>query len=83
MREMSVTWGADFPMFENEETLVLNTASPVIKRLLEIKESKPEDVKLVCRQVYDLAMLSHKPLPVDDMSRFIERTNEILLRIFE
>ncbi|MCX7746835.1 MAG: molecular chaperone HtpG [Clostridia bacterium] len=85
MQEMSKMFGGMNmgDMFPKEETLVLNRNNPLIQSVLKMKdtESKKEDVKLICEQVYDLAMMSHKQLEPDAMTRFLERSNEILSRI--
>jgi len=86
MQEMSKMFGGGFPgagMPAAEETLVLNKNNNLVKTLLAIKgiESRADDVKLICEQIYDLAMMSHKPLEVAAMNTFIERSNKILERI--
>ncbi|MDR3240082.1 MAG: molecular chaperone HtpG [Clostridiales bacterium] len=86
MKEMSKMFGGgmDMPgMYEDEEILALNTANPLVKTLLALKdqEDRAADVELICWHLYDLAMLSHKPLGTDQMTRFIERSNKILERI--
>ncbi len=60
-------------------TLVLNANSPLVKVLLENDES--EMTPVVCRQLYDLALLAHKPLSPEEMTGFIARSNEILLKV--
>jgi len=72
-------------MFPTEETLVLNINNSLIKGILKMKdrEDKKEDVKIICQQIYDLAMLSHKQLEKENMTRFIERSNRILERMME
>lgn len=79
MQEMSKMYGMAFGD-TNDETLILNTANPVVKLLLDIKddESKAAETEMICKQIYDLAMLSHKSLEVDEMTAFIERSNKIL-----
>jgi molecular chaperone HtpG len=47
------------------------------------KEGKKDDVKLTCEQVYDLAMMSHKQLDADAMTKFIERSNLLLEKLAE
>jgi len=81
MQEMSHLFGtADMGMFPTDETLVLNSNNNVVKLLLEIKDNqdKKDDVKMICEQIYDLAMMSHKPLEMEEMTKFIERSNKIL-----
>ncbi|MCL2399577.1 MAG: molecular chaperone HtpG [Defluviitaleaceae bacterium] len=86
MQEMSKAYGglSGFPgMFDNEESLVLNRTNRLVNTLLGLKDDpdRKEDVNMITCQIYDLAMMSHKPLSNDQMTRFIERSNNILERI--
>ena len=86
MQEMSKAYGGmgSFPgMFENEEALVLNRNNKLVQILSDIKDdpSRKEDVEMIASQIYDLAMMSHKPLSNEQMTRFIERSNKILERV--
>jgi molecular chaperone HtpG len=86
MQEMSKAFGGGMDMghmFPQEETLILNSKNGLIQSVLDMEgiPDKKEDMKLVCQQVYDLAMMSHKQLEPDQMSKFIERSNEILKRV--
>ncbi|HOM01722.1 MAG TPA: molecular chaperone HtpG [Acetivibrio sp.] len=85
IQEMSRMYGGfNFGgMYGEEETLVLNSNSSLIKSLLGLKdkEDKKEDVKLICEHIYDLAKMSHKQLEPDDMTRFIERSNSLLSKL--
>jgi len=45
-------------------------------------ESKKEDATLVCQHVYDLAMMSHKQLEPEAMTKFIERSNLLLEKLY-
>ena len=78
MMKMYSMPGMDNSMFGGEgETLVLNANHPLVKYVFEHKKSKNSST--ICEQLYDLAMLSHKPLAPEEMTRFIERSNEIML----
>ncbi|MBQ8847196.1 MAG: molecular chaperone HtpG, partial [Lachnospiraceae bacterium] len=78
MMKMYNMYGMDPSMFGGEgETLVLNANHPLVKFVFEHKKSK--NASVICEQLYDLAMLSHKPLAPEEMTRFIERSNEIML----
>ncbi len=78
MMKMYNMYGMDPSMFGGEgETLVLNANHPLVRFLFEHKKSK--NASVICEQLYDLAMLSHKPLAPEEMTRFIERSNEIML----
>ena len=83
MQEMSKMFGGgQLPpgMFEEELTLVLNSNNSLVKNLLAIQNdaSRKPDVELISQQLYDLAMLSHKPLSPEQMTQFIQRSNRIL-----
>ena len=83
MQEMSRMFGGGaMPpgMFDEEFTLVLNRNHSLVSALLVIKdeESRKDDVSLIAEHLYDLAMLSHKPLEPEQMTKFIERSNKIL-----
>lgn len=85
MQDMSrVFGGMDMRnMFPKEETLVLNRNNNLIRAILKLngREDKKDDVQMICRHVYDLALMSHKQLEPDDMTRFIERSSTILAKL--
>ena len=68
-----------------EETLVLNKNNKLVKTLLSMagKEEKKEDAALLSRQMYDLALMSHRPLTSDEMTAFIDRSNLLLEKLAE
>lgn len=86
MQEMAKRFG-DMSMggFPVEETLVLNQKNGLIERLGELKDraDRKEDVGMICRHVYDLAMLNHKPLEPEEMAEFVRRSNHLLTRLAE
>ena len=57
-------------------TLVLNANNQLVQYVLEHGEG--ENTKTICEQLYDLAMIAHKPLEPEAMTKFIARSNEIL-----
>ncbi len=67
----------DMGMSDMGQTLVLNANNALVQYLLEHKEG--ENTEMFCRQLYDLAMISHQPLAPDKMTEFIERSNEIMM----
>ncbi|MCI7813662.1 MAG: molecular chaperone HtpG [Robinsoniella sp.] len=77
MMKMYGMYGMDPSMFGNEQTLVLNANNKLVQYILEHKDS--EHVPMMCCQLYDLAMLSHKQLNPDEMTKFIARSNEIMM----
>ena len=69
--------GMDMGMFGGGETLILNSANALVQYILDNKEG--EHVDLFCKQLYDLAMIAHKPLPAEEMTEFVARSNEIMM----
>ena len=69
--------GMDPSMFGTQATLVLNANHPLVKFLVEYKRSK--NVPIICKQLYDLAMLAHKPLSPEEMTAFVQRSNDIMM----
>ena len=66
-------------MEKEGQTLILNAAHPLVKKLLS--EETGEKTDLICSQLYDLARIQNGPLSADEMTAFIRRSNEILLTI--
>ncbi|MEF9940958.1 MAG: molecular chaperone HtpG [Lachnospiraceae bacterium] len=80
MQEMMKTYGMagmDPSMFGTDATLILNANHPLVQYIVEHEES--EHVSLICQQLYDLAMLSNKPLNSEEMTAFVARSNEIMM----
>lgn len=69
--------GMDSNMFAADLTLTLNANNALVKYIFEHKDS--ENVPMFCEQLYDLAVLSNQPLSVDAMTKFVERSNKIML----
>lgn len=70
--------GMDPAMFGAQgETLVLNANNNLVKYIFENKDS--ENVPMFCEQLYDLAALAQRPLPADAMTKFVSRSNEIMM----
>ncbi len=89
MQEMSRMYGMKGMdlggMFPDERTLVLNRSNTLIQTVVKLSdnEAKKDDVNLICHHVYDLAMMSHKQLEPEAMTRFIERSNLLLGKLAE
>ena len=77
MMKMYSMNGMDLGMFGGGETLVLNANNKLVQYILEHKDG--EHVNLFCEQLYDLAMISHQPLAPEKMTKFISRSNEIMM----
>lgn len=73
--------GMDASLFKPETTLLLNTKHPLVQHLMD-SEGKDEAVQgMICEHLYDLAMLSHTPLEAEAMTKFIKRSNDLLLKM--
>lgn len=80
MMKMYAMGGMDPSMFGAEgETLVLNSRNELVKYLINHMES--EDAQLFAAQLYDLAVLANRPLAADAMTKFVARSNEIMLKL--
>ena len=69
--------GMDPNMFAADQTLTLNANNALVKYLFENKDG--EHASMFAEQLYDLAMLSNQPLSVDEMTKFVERSNKIMM----
>ena len=69
--------GMDPGMFGADETLVLNENHKLVQYVIEHQEGTTTD--LICQQLYDLALIANKPLEADAMTKFIARSNEIMM----
>jgi len=81
MQEMSKMFGGGgLPpgMFEEELTLVLNRNHTLVQKLIAAVPNRADDTELIAAHLFDLAMLSHKPLSPEQMTAFIKRSNKIL-----
>ncbi len=77
MMRMYNMYGMDPNMFGNDETLVLNANNKLVQYIFENADS--ENIPMICEQLYDLAMISNKPLEAEAMTKFISRSNEIMM----
>ena len=82
MMKMYAMPGMDPKMFgaETGETLILNANHPLVEYM---SAHKDEDVSLFAEQLYDLAKLQQAPLAPEEMTKFIQRSNDILLKLTE
>ena len=78
MMKMYSMPGMDMGMFGKEgETLILNANHPLVQYVLEHQEG--DNVKMICEQLYDLALLQQAPLEPEAMTKFVARSNEIMM----
>ena len=77
MYAMGGMGGMDPDMFAADQTLTLNANNALVQYILNNKDS--EHVPMFAEQLYDLAKISNQPLSVDAMTKFIKRSNDIML----
>ena len=78
MMKMYSMPGMDMGAFGTEgETLILNANHPLVKYVTEHQDG--ENVEMICEQLYDLAKLQQSPLKPEEMTRFVARSNEIMM----
>lgn len=76
MMKMYSMPGMNTDMFGNNVTLILNYNNALVKYVMDNRDA--ENTNMICEQLYDLAMISHKQLSPDEMTKFITRSNEIM-----
>ncbi len=80
LADMMKMYGGGMPMGDmghEGETLILNANHPLVEYVINNKEG--ENTQMICEQLYDLARISQAPLEAEAMTRFIQRSNEIML----
>ena len=77
MQEMMKMYGMAGMDMGMETALILNANHPLVQYVAEHQED--EHAGVICKQLYDLAMLAHKPLNPDEMTAFVKRSNEIMM----
>ena len=78
MMKMYSMPGMDMGAFGKEgETLILNANHPLVQYVLDNQEG--ENVKMICEQLYDLALLQQAPLEPEAMTKFVARSNDIMM----
>lgn len=92
LQEMTALLQQQDLQFPEEHTLVVNTAHPMIQKLVDISQgtiitegqsSSGDLTQSMCRHVYDLALFSQKGFTADTMKGFVERSTQLLTRMTE
>ncbi|MCT4686556.1 molecular chaperone HtpG [Vallitalea sp.] len=79
MSKMYGMFGMDNAAMPSNESLLLNKKNMLVKYIIDNKDNENTDI--FCNQIYDLAMISHKQLSPEAMTKFIERSNKILQKL--
>ena len=74
-KEMSAVYGQSFNL-PDKYSLVLNTQCDTVKKLNGMEDAEMKE--MLCRQIYDLARLSSRPLESEDLKQFIERSQKLM-----
>jgi molecular chaperone HtpG len=86
MQDMSKMYGLqglDANLMKSDEKLLLNKKNSLVKFIIDNKDNtdKKDDISLLCQQIYDLAMISHKQLSPEAMTAFVSRSNKLLQKM--
>ena len=77
MKMYSMNGMGGMDMSDMGQTLVLNANNELVQYVFDHKDD--EQTEMFCQQLYDLAMISHQPLPAEKMTEFIQRSNNIMM----
>ncbi len=78
MMKMYAMPGMDMGMMGREgETLILNANNKLVAYVLDNQTG--ENVDIICEQLYDLALIQQAPLQPEAMTKFIDRSNRIMM----
>lgn len=81
LRDYLARMSAEKPETFAKTTFVVNTNSPVVNSLYQMKNSHPELAKMMTQQLYDLALLSQKEMDMTQLKEFIARSNALLEKV--
>ncbi|UBF24501.1 molecular chaperone HtpG [Kovacikia minuta CCNUW1] len=93
LQEMNALLQQQAMEFPEEHILLVNTAHPLIQNLTTLNQGailqtsgespSAELANLICRHVYDLALMAQKGFDAEGMKSFVERSNQVLTRLTE
>lgn len=75
IQDMNRLYGEEFSDLEPEMTLVLNSENPLVQKIPTLPQ---EQAQMICRQIYDLALLGHKSLSAQELSDFVTRSVKLM-----
>lgn len=69
-----------FDQLLEEHTLIVNSNHSLIQSLRKLHGTiaEKENLQLICRHIYDLAMMAHRPLRGEQLTRFLNDSNKVL-----
>lgn len=93
LRDMTALLQQQAAQFPEEHILLVNTAHPLIQNLASLGQGtiiqgsgespSAELATMICRHVYDLALMAQKGFDAEGMKDFVERSNQVLTRLTE
>ncbi|MGB3613875.1 MAG: molecular chaperone HtpG, partial [Elainellaceae cyanobacterium] len=91
LRDMTAMMQQQAAQFPDEHVLMVNTGHPLVKNVLEMSQGaiitgsgespSAQMAKMICRHIYDLALMAQKGFSADDMTAFVERSNQVLTKL--
>ena len=78
MRMYAMSSGAAEMEYPLEYTLVLNTASPLYTKLLDLVTADPDKARLLASQIWALSLLAHRKLSAQEMEDFLSKSFTLL-----
>ncbi|WP_225073699.1 molecular chaperone HtpG [Desulfuromonas sp. CSMB_57] len=82
LQEMTRMLGKGEENLFGEHTLLVNATSPAVANILSLQQAgRDDDCRMLIEQVYDLALLSHRPFDKERMEEFLARSNRLLAKL--
>ncbi len=81
MEDLMRMYGMDAGAYPTESTLVLNTNSPLIKKLEAVAESEPEKADEMAAYIYKLSLLSQKKFSAEEMRDFMKSGFDLMMKL--
>lgn len=81
MEELMRMYGMDGGAYPTESTLVLNTASPLIKKIEETAQTDSDKARRMASYLYKLSLLSQKKFSAEEMQDFMKNSFELMMKL--
>jgi len=82
LQEMTRMLGKGEENLFGKHTLLVNATSPAVSNILSLQQAgRDDDCRMLIEQVYDLALLSHRPFDKERMEEFLARSNRLLAKL--
>lgn len=78
-QNISRSFGGMTMDFPEEYEIILNLSNPLICKILSMKqeEDKKDKLTMLCQQIYDISLMSHRELKKEEKEQFIERNYKL------